>query len=213
MNFEDIGRVWREQGTGDFQRQKIENLSTVQGRAERFLGRLYRQGMVIFVITFLSLAAVVAIAADAARPWLAWPGLIILIAPLLRGLFRWQALRRPSVDATPPVRHAVQATVDRLRFIERFWERAGTLHFYLPFLVGEILAFEGFRPIGAERGVMTAGFYAFLFLIVVCGSRGNRRAARRNVRPLREDLESWLADLAAFDQDGAPDAEPKGGTP
>ena len=215
MNFEDIGRVWREQGTGDFQRRKIENLSTVQGRAERFLGRLYRQGMVIFVVTFLSLAAVVAAAAVAAapRPWLAWPGMIILVATLLRGLFRWQALRRPRVDATPPVRHAVQAAVDRLRFIEGFWERAGRPRFYLPFLVGEILAFEGFRPVGAERGVMTAGFYALLVFIVVYGSLQNRRAARQTVRPLREDLESWLADLAAFDHDGAPDAEPKGGTP
>lgn len=212
MNFEDIGRVWRDQGTGDFQRQKIENLSTVQGRAERFLDRLYRRGMVIMVITFLAMAAGVAAgAADAARPWLAWPGLIILIATLLRTLFGLQALRRPRVDATPPVRHAVQAAVGRLRRLERFWERAA-LHFYLPVLVGEILAFEGFRPIGApERGVETAGFYALLFLIVVGGSLGNRRTAKRNVRPLREDLESWLADLAAFDH--SPDAEPKGRTP
>ena len=199
MTFEDIGRVWREQGTGDFQRRKIENLSTVQGRAERFLGRLYRQGMFIFVVTFLSLAAVVTVVAVAApRPWLAWPGMIILIALLLRVLFRWQAFRHPPVDATPPVRHAVQAAVDRLSLIERLWERAA-LHFYLPFLLGEILAFEGLRPVGAERGIMTAGFYAFLFFLVVYGSLGNRRAARQMVRPLREDLESWLADLAAFD--------------
>jgi len=172
--------------------------------------RLYRQGMFIFVVTFLSLAAAVAVvvAADAPRPWLAWPGMIILIATLLRGLFSWQALRRPPVDATPPVRHAVQAAVDRLRFIERFWERAGRLRFYLPFLVGEILGFEGLRPVGAERGIMSAGFYCFLFFIVVYGSFNNRRAARQTVRPLREDLESWLADLAAFDHDGSPAAEP-----
>src|SRR5262245_30493207 len=100
MKFEDIGRVWREQGTGDFERRKIEDLSTVRGRAERFLDLLYRQGMFIIAVTFLLLAAGMA-AVDAARPWLALPGLVILIATLLRGLFRWQALRRPRVDATP----------------------------------------------------------------------------------------------------------------
>jgi hypothetical protein len=215
MNFEDIGRVWREQGTGDFQRRKIENLSMVQGRAERFLDRHYRKGIFLFVITFLGLAAAVAVAAvaDAGRPWLAWPGLIILIATLLRGLFSWQGLRRPRIDATPPVRHAVQAAVDRLVFMERFWERAGTLRFYLPFLTGEILAFEGFRPVGEERGIVSAGFYSLLFFIVVYGSFNNRRAARQTVRPLREELESWLADLAAFEHDSSPDAEPKAGTP
>jgi hypothetical protein len=212
MTFEDIGRVWREQGTGDFQRRKIENLSTVQGRAERFADRFYRRGMFIFAVTFLSLAAVVAaVAADAPpRPLLAWPGLIIVVGTLLRWLLRWQALRRPRVDATPPVRHAVQAAVDRLRFMERWWERAGQPHFYLPFLVGEILAFEGFRPVGEGRGVVTVVFYGLLLLTVVYGTLGNRRAVRQTVRPLREDLESWLADLAAFDHDGAPDAEPKG---
>lgn len=202
MTFDDIGRVWREQGTGDFQRRKIENLSTVRGRAERFLDRLYRQGMFLFVVTFLSLAVVGAVvAADAPRPWLAWPGMVILIGTLLRGLLAWQALRRPQVDATPPVRHAVKAAVDRLRYIEGVWEGAARLRFYLPFLVGEILSFEGFRPVGAERGVMTAGFYCFLLFIVVYGSFKNRRAARQTVRPLREDLESWLADLAAFDHE------------
>jgi hypothetical protein len=210
MNFEDVGRVWREQGTGDFQRRKIENLSTAQGRADRFLGRLHRRGMVTFAITFLGLAAaVVAGIADWGRPWLAWPGLIILVATLLRALFRLQALRSPHADTTPPVRHAVQAAVDRLRLLEQFWNRAA-LHFYLPFLVGEILTFEGFRRIGAERCVMNDGFYVFLILIVVFGSLENRRAARRNVRPLREDLESWLADLESFDHDGSSGAEPTG---
>ena len=213
MTFEDIGRVWREQGTGDFQRRKIENLSTVQGRAERFADRFYRRGMILLAVTIPAMAAIViAAAADLPpRPWLAWPGLIILIAILLRLLFRWQALRRPRVDATPPVRHAVQAAVDRLRVMESFWERASRPLSYLPFLVGEILAFEGLRPVGAERGVITAIFYGLLLLTVVFGSLANRRAVRQTIRPLREDLETWLADLTAFDHDGAPDAEPKGG--
>jgi hypothetical protein len=160
--------------------------------------------MFIIVFTLLLFAAAAAVGAfNAARPWLAWPGLVILTAVLVRALLTWQALRRPRVDNTQPVRQAVQAAVDRLRFAESYWERAGRVSFYLPFLVGEILAFEGLMPIGVERGVITAGFYAFLLFIVVLGSVRNRREARQTVRPLREDLESWLADLAAFDQNGS----------
>ncbi len=33
----------------------------------------------------------------------------------------------------------------------------------------------------------------------------NRRRARLEVRPLREDLQSWLADLRDSDLEGAPD--------
>ena len=211
MNFEDLGRVWQEHETGDFQRRKIENLSTVRGRAERFLSRLYRQGMVIFTITFALMVGALTVGAAPARPWLAWPGTFILVATLLKTLFRWQSLRRSRADSTQPVRRMVQAEIERLRLLERFWERA-PLHFYLPFLVGEILGFEGLRSIGAERGIETGGFYVCLFLIVVLGSLGNRRAARHNVRPLREELESWLAGLEAFDYDSRSNAGSKGET-
>jgi hypothetical protein len=211
MNFEDLGRVWHEHETGDFQRRKIESLSTVRGRAERFLSRLYRQGMVIFAITFVLLAVALTVGAAPARPWLAWPGVIILVATLLKTLFRWQSLRRSRADSTQPVRRMVQAEIERLRLLERFWERA-PLHFYLPFLVGEILGFEGLRPIGAERGIMTGGFYVVLFVLVVLGIISNRRAAGHTVRPLREELESWLAGLEAFDDDRRPNAGLQGGT-
>jgi len=211
MNFEDLGRVWQEHGTGDFQRRKIENLSVVQGRAERFLSRLYRRGMFTFGLTFLGLAAALAVGAAAPRPWLAWPGVIILIATLLKTLFRWQALRRPREGSTQPVRQMVEAEVGRLRVLERFWKGA-VLHFYLPFTVGEILGFEGLRPIGAERGIMTGGFYAVLFLLVMGGIIRNRRSVSHTVRPLREELESWLASLEAFDYDRKPNAGLQGGT-
>jgi hypothetical protein len=211
MNFEDLGRVWQEHETGDFQRRKIENLSTVRGRAERYLSRLYRHAMINFAITLAVLVAGAAAAAAAPRPWLALPGVIILLATLLKSLFRWQALRRSRADSTQPVRQMVEAEVGRLRVLERFWKGAA-LHFYLPFTVGEILGFEGFRPIGAERGIMTGGFYAVFFLLVVAGIIGNRRAVSHTVRPLREELESWLAGLEAFDYDRKPNAGLQGGT-
>jgi hypothetical protein len=201
MNFEDLGRVWQEQGTGDFQRRKIENLSTVRARAEKLLEGLHRNGTWIGLFT-LALVAPVSVLGilDSPRPWMAGTGSLILVAWLVRMLIHVQRFGAPR-SATPlPVRAAVESEVLRLRLLEQFWGRPPGWS-PLAFLVGEILAFEGFRPAGVPRGTMTVFFYVALFALVAytMGARG--RDARKRVRPLREELESWLAGLEAFDFD------------
>jgi hypothetical protein len=198
MNFEDLGRVWQESGTGDFRRRKIENLSTVRGKAERLLNRIHRQGKRIGAVTVILCVVFFTLGLLASpRPWLAGSGVLILSAWLAYGIKIVLALGETTDVEPRPVRHAVESAVCRLRILERFWGNAHWL--FLAFLLGEVLAFEGFRPSGAERGAISAGFYLFLISLVVFGTLARRRDARSTVRPLREDLESWLAGLEAFD--------------
>ena len=72
------------------------------------------------------------------------------------------------------------------------------------FLVGEILAFEGFRPVGAERSIVSFVFYPMLIGIIAVVVFRNPVFARKKVRPLREDLESWLEGLQALENEDAP---------
>ena len=200
MNFEDVGRVWRERETGDFQRRKIESLSTVRGRAARLLDGIHRNGTRIGLLTMVLLVPVAVMGIlDSPRPWMAGTGSVILVAWLTRMMVRVRQLGAPRSRTSLPVRAAVESEVSRLRLLEQFW---GHYPAWSPlmFLVGEVLAFEGFRPEGAERGPMTIGFYIALFVLVAYTLGARRRDARSKVRPLREELESWLAGLEAFDQ-------------
>jgi hypothetical protein len=205
MTFEDLGRVWQEQGSGDFQRRKVENLSTVRGKAERLLSGMHRRGKWITAVTVTLCAVFFTMGMLAApRPWLAGSGVLILsvwMGYVIKGVIE---LGSPKGAASLPVRASVESEVRRLKVLERFWGGTGWL--LAAFLVGEVMAFEGFRPLDAERGVMTGGFYVFLVALVVFGTRARRRDARFKVQPLREELESWLAGLEAFDFDRELDA-------
>jgi hypothetical protein len=210
MTFEDLGRVWQEQGSGDFQRRKIESLSTVRGKARRLLSRVHRAGMWIVPLTVI-VCAIFFIPGMLAspRPWLAVPGVLILFV-WLAFVFKVVIQLGAVKGGEPlPVRSSVESEVQRLRTLERFWGGAHWL--FLAFLVGEVMLFESFRPLDAERGVTSGGFYVFLAALVVYGTLARRRDARQKVRPLREELESWLAGLEAFDFDRELDAR-GGGT-
>ena len=211
MNFEDLGRVWQEQGTGDFQRRKVESLSTVRERAEKLLSTIHRNGRWVGGFTLvLLLVGLVAAVADTPIPWMVGTGWVILIAWLVRMLTRVRRFDAPRSGSPLPVREAVASEVSRLLLLEQFW---GRIHRGFPmFLVGEILVFEGARPPGAERGAWYFGFYVALFALVAYTIVARGRDARTKVRPLREELESWLAGLEAFDFDRELDAGMQGGT-
>lgn len=211
MTFDDLGRVWQEQGTGDFQRRKVENLSTARGRAEKMLEGIRRHGTRSAVFTLLLCTPIFAFGVlESQRPWLAGAGSVILLAWLVRMLLRVQRFGAPRSGAPQPVRVAVASEVSRLRLLEQFWGRQNRS--FPVFVVGEVLAFEGFRPPGYERGLLSALFYIGLFTIVAYAVVARGRDARTKVRPLREELESWLAGLDAFDFDGELDAGMQGGT-
>lgn len=203
MTFDDIGRVWREEPSGALKRRRVEDLSDVMGRADRFLGALHRKGKRIFVLTAVLVVPVFTWGLlHAPRPMLALPGSLIVGAWLTLMWLRWRNLRPPSPDATQPVRIVVEAEVERLRFLERFWGDVPWTMIAL-FLVGEILAFEGFRSPESEHTVVSVIFYAMLLGIIAMVVFRNPVLVRRKVRPLREDLESWLEGLQALEREGS----------
>lgn len=204
MTFDDIGRVWREEPSGEIKRRRVENLSDVMGRADRFLGPLYRNGKRIFILTAALVVPVLAWGViKAPRPQLALPGTLMLWLWLALTWRRWRKLRPPTPDSTQPVRVTVQAEVRRLRFLERFWGDISWGMIAL-FLVGEVLAFEGLRPAGGGSSIVSLVFYPFLIGIIAVVVFRNPVVARKKVRPLREDLESWLEGLQALESNEAP---------
>jgi hypothetical protein len=211
MTFEDLGRVWQEQETGDFQRRKVENLSTVRGKAQRLLNGVHRNGKWIGAFTMMMFVLFFTPALLASpTPWLAGPGVLILSVWLIHVIRVVLTLGGAKGAESLPVRDSVESEVRRLRILERFW---GNVHWgFLVFLVGEVMTFEGMRAPGAERGAMSGGFYVFLVVLVVYGTLARRRDARSKVRPLREELESWLAGLEAFDFDRELDRRRQEGT-
>lgn len=198
MTFEDLERVWQEQGTGDFQRRKIESLSTVRGKAERLLNGIHRRGkwVTAFTVTMCAIFFTMGLL-NSQRPWLAGSG-VLLLSVFLAYVIKVVLELGGAKGAEPlSVRASVESEVRRLRILERFW---GNVHWpLLVFLAGEVMMFEGFRPPDAELG--RAGFYLILAAIVAYGTLARRRDARHKVRSLREELESWMAGLEAFDFD------------
>src|SRR5688500_6502334 len=110
MTFEDLGRVWQEQGSGDFQRRKIESLSSVRGKAARLLNGLHRRGKWLTAVT----ASLVVLfggwgVLESPRPWLAGPGLLILLVWLVRVSRVVLALGGAEGAEALPVRASVES--------------------------------------------------------------------------------------------------------
>ncbi|MEM7416062.1 MAG: hypothetical protein AAF389_11235 [Gemmatimonadota bacterium] len=200
MVFEDLGRVWRDESTGEVRRRKVEKLSTARGRAERFLRGQHRRGFAMtVVVTVVAMPFLGFEAFDAERPWLAVPGFLLLGAFCLAMCVRWRKLRPQPPEPTMPVREAVNAEIEKLRFAEGFWGKPSR-SWTAVFVAGEILLFEGFRAAGAERYGLDYGFYVFLFAVVGGVAFWNPIYARRKIQPLREELESWMEGLNAFEE-------------
>ncbi len=108
-------------------------------------------------------------------------------------------------DVTLPVRVAIQGEVARLRSIERFHENAEW--YVAPLGVGLLLMFWG----GANDGTETIGTSVIVIGICGLGVFANRRGLRVVIRPVREELETWLGGLEAFDFNGADGDDIAGG--
>ena len=210
MVFEDVGRVWREEGD-DIRRRRIEDLSVVRSRADGFLARLYHRGRRIFALTALTVVPIFTWGAfNSPRPELVVPGVLMVFTWLGSIWIRWRQLRPPPPDVTLPVCDAVRGEVDRLRFLERFWGKVKWWSLGL-FVVGEVLVFEGLRPVGAVRGPVSFGFYGLMIVIVSTIVFRNPVYAQLKVRPLREELESWIEGLQALEDVDSWTAELEGG--
>ena len=200
MTFEDLKRVWREEGIGEYKRVRIEDLSGAHGRASRHLNRLVRWiGPLLVILLLVTIPLWGWGAINAPRPLLAWPGAVLLWGWIAKQLAVWWNLRKAKPDPGLPVRDAVYAELERLRMVERFREN---MHWYLvTFIVGEILLFVGLSADLRESLYAILPFSAAVLGLAALGRRVNRRELERVVRPLREELESWVVGLEELEMD------------
>ena len=201
MRFEDLKRVWREEGPGEYKRVKIEDLSAAQGRAGNHLNRMVRLGLrSIGTIMLISIPLLVRAAIKAPWPLLAWSGAALGWGWLGYLFVSWWKLGRAKPDPGLPVRDAVDAELERLRMLERFREG---LPWSMPaFVVGQIVFHIGMTADLRESLGRVLIFSAMVLLITALGFRGNWRRLERVVRPLREELEGWARDLEEFEVEG-----------
>ena len=204
MRFEDLKRVWREEGTGEYKRVKIEDLSPAQGRASNLLNRFVRHrlrflGIVLLIaIPLLSRAAI-----NAPWPLFAWPGAVLFwgwFAYLFVSIWK---LGRAKPDPGLPVRDAVHAELERFRMLERAFKRR--LLFFPALVVGLICLFVGLSPNPRERLGIILTFSVVQFLLTALLRPRVRRRREQVVRPFREELESWASDLEEFEAEGGGD--------
>lgn len=199
MEFEDIGRVWREEGTGELRRTRVEDLSAVLGRATRFNARARRRMGLTGKVVLVPLVLVYGYLAIRAPTPISTVGAFILAAAAVVALLRFRAVSRAVPDTTLPVRLAIQAEVARLRMLERFRGDSKWIHGLL--VAGYVLYVLGVVLEVADLQVRIAalGFFAFVLGVLELAILVARRRGPSQIRALREDLESWLGGLEGFD--------------
>ena len=201
MRFEDLKRVWREEGTGEYKRAKIEDLSAAQRRASDLLKRVVRRRlgatgrMLLISIPLLSWAAI-----NAPWPLFAWPGAVLCWSWFAYLFVSHWKVGRAKPDPGLPVRDAVHAELERFRMLERHFERR-VLVFPL-LVVGMICLFVGLSRDPQERLGIILTFSVVQLLFMAWARPRVRRNRERVVRPLREELESWARDLEEFEAEG-----------
>ncbi len=207
MTFDDVGRVWREDVTGEFRRTRVEDLSTARDRAAKFdarARRLWWSGTVgaIVGVPWYVVAAFVGITRGY---FVATLGFVIITIATATLAIQWRRLRGEAPDHTLPVGAALEAEVARLLAWEQYqynyaWWFAG------PLVVGWFLAVGGSFWLTGPVTPGRLGASIFVIVTSVFLVLYSRREARVKTRPLIEDLQSWLTDLEDSDLGGASDA-------
>jgi len=200
MEFEEIGQVWREEATGTVMRMRIEDLSSVLGRAKR-LGEARRQ-------RFARLAWIVAVPLVLFWGYMAWgaPNLVaafgaILIAAVGAIVAIWyRAIGRRTSDAGLPVRVALQTEVAHLSAVERLRReapRVRTLFWvgYAVYVLGAIVLEESDPRVRA----LAAGLFLAILLIGEGLIYFARHRGPRVTPTLKDELKSWLDSLDELD--------------
>jgi len=195
MNFDDIGRIWREDDTDDFLRRRIERLSTVRDRATELDARVRRRDLRETLAAVLVIPLCILWTIRASTPTSALGAIILAITVAILP-FRLRTARRPTKDPTLPASTAVEVEVARLREQERLLDSALVWHLG-PAAIGFALFFGGSALISPlSKALFTLLVFVGLGWVLIL----NRRAVRLRFRPLREELESWLR---AFEDSGA----------
>jgi hypothetical protein len=215
MDFEDIGRVWREESTGEIRRTRVEDLSASHGRAAKHLNIQTRVGVLasgFMVMVGVPLFARAVWASP--HPLVAGAGALLLMSWVVRVVTFWGRLRMSKPNPALPVREAVTIELQRLLKMERFREgiRFSSWAFWA-FVIGEILLVAGLMP---DIRASAAGLAVWMLVVVCIASlavKNNRKVLEDTLRPLRLDLESWIADLEKLEDEkdlhGSAQPDPK----
>ncbi|MCG8462735.1 MAG: hypothetical protein MI919_41145 [Holophagales bacterium] len=199
MRFEDLKRVWREEGSGEYRRVRVEELSTVLGRASTHVNRMVRFELLVSFALLLAIVLFSQSAIQAHRPLLAWPGAVLIWVWLAHGLACLRRLRQAKPDPGLPVREAVHAELERIRIVKRFRETY-LWYLILTFIIGNILFLAGLSIDPQESLWAVVPISAAVLAFAAWGLRGNRRELKRVLRPLEEELQSWIVDLEQLER-------------
>lgn len=209
MNFDEVRRIWREEATGDFGRTRVEYLSAATDRVAKLDAKARRMFWFVTVLTIVLLptATLLAIMQISRGYLVATLGIVLITISYVMLAIRWRRLRGAVPDPALPVSVAVEAQVARLLAWERYKNTVGWW-FLGPFAVGYLLVMTSDKVDLAGNPVSFSGVRLSILVIVLSVFLAfvNRRDARLKVRPLREELESWLADLKDSDLEGVSDA-------
>lgn len=200
MDFEEIGRAWREKGTGTIRRTRTEDLSSVLGAAKR-LGAARRR-------RFAGLAWIAAVPMVLFFGYMAWraPNLVAAFGAVVIATFaaivaaRYRTIGHRTSDAGLPVRMALHAEVAHLTALERLkrdapWIRTLFWAGYGVYVLGAVVLEEGDSRVRA----LAAGFFLSIPLICEALIYFARRRDPRVTPSLKDELESWLDSLDEID--------------
>lgn len=195
MNFEEIGRVWRDAETGDFMRRRIDTLSTARNRATALRRRVKRRDAVETVAALIVIPFLIAGFFVATTPVSAAGAILGLIACIFIPI-RIRMARRPAPETTVPVTEAVRLELDHLRSQERLLATVPV--WYVAPLVGAMLLFIGGLSVSRlgdpVSWAVRLRYMALPVMVSVLVVVMNRKAAER-LRPLTREMESWLEAL------------------
>ena len=210
MNFDEVGRVWREEVTGEFRRTRVEDLSTARDRAAKFdadARRKWWTGTVMTIVMVPVYISIVVVLITRGYLVSALGGVILAISIVVWAI-EWRKLRGAAPDPTLSMIAAVEAQVARLLARERYLDTLGW-RFLAPFAVGSLLVVAGVSVTMAGDPVSSGWRVPWSIVVIVALVLKvfiSRREARLKVGPLREELESWLTDLKDSDLGGMSDA-------
>lgn len=200
MEFEEIGRVWREEGTGTVLRTRVEDLSSVVGRARRLGGARRRRFARTAWIAAVPMVLVFGYMAWRAPNLVSASGAVLMAAVSALVAVRYVAIARRTSDTTLPVRMALLAELAHLNAIERLRldaPRIRTLYWlgYAGYVLGVVALEEGDPRV---RALALAFLLSFLLVVegLIYFARGR---GPRVTETLKDELRSWLGSLDELD--------------
>jgi hypothetical protein len=208
MEFEEIGRVWREEGTGTIRRTRIEDLTSVLGRAKRLGVARRRRFARLAWIAAVPMVLFFSYMAWAAPNYVAASGAVLMAVVAAFIAVRYRAIGRRESDAALPVRLALQAELthqDALARLQRDAPRVRTLYWlgFGVYVVGIVFPGTG----NPEDRALALGFFLSVLLVVEGLIYFSHRRGPRAGGTLKDELRSWLDSLDELDASQAGDSD------